>query len=115
MSGVSFLSATTSQLITFVPWKCVDFKLQPWDTGQLGPPPPLRAASRHHTHRQAQHVVSHTVSKISLVGDIDICQNNYVEAANLYHPDGLQEPVSTAVADIEDPEGYSPGARRPLA
>ena len=53
--------------------------------------PPLISFLRRHDLQQAHHIVYQPVATIGLVGDLGICQNYWVKAANLYHPNGLRE------------------------
>ena len=41
----------------------------------------------------------------NLVGDIGLYQYHWVEATYLYRPDGLHQPGSLDVADVEVPKG----------
>ena len=76
----------------------------------------LRSLPENHTHYllfisircqdrlQAQHLVSHTVVTIHLVGDLGLCQNHYVEATNPFCLDGLCDTGSPDIMDVVVPE-----------
>ena len=66
---------------------------------------PLCAVHNRCANRKSHHVVSQIYETIRMVGDIGIRQYHQVKAANLYRPDGMYEPRSTAFADVEVPEG----------
>ena len=74
---------------------------------------PLCSASFRHDRWQLHHVVTQPAVAIGLVSDFGLRQYHQVEADGIYFPDGLCEPRSPDVADVEGPEGYSPGARIP--
>ena len=72
--------------------------------GQSGPLP-LHVACRHRDHWQSHHILSQPIVTITLVIDFVLRQYHQFEAANLYHPDGLNDTGALAIADVESPKG----------
>ena len=74
----------------------------------------LRSISLYVGHWKAYQVITQPVVTLRMFGDLGIRQDHDVEATNLYRPDGLRDPKSPSVAEVESPNGYSLGAWNPV-
>ena len=74
----------------------------------------LYPSGGNHRSYQWRVLLTQPVVTLRMFGDLGIRQDHDVEATNLYRPDGLRDPKSPSVAEVESPNGYSLGAWNPV-
>ena len=66
---------------------------------------PLLSSSICHDRQQSHHVLPQPVAAVDLFGDLGLCQENDIEAADMYHLYGLCNTKPPSIADVEVPDG----------